>query len=214
MSISSPVTDPSTSSVEPARVGRPVWSLYGGAGILSGGALLLVATVVEAVFTGDPSDPLMPLFSTLFFAALVLQCGAMLPFALGSTGANGVVGERIVGKWALLIFAAVFFRNQTLYYATAYGAVGAEGGVDLNWLMLGGGLVQLAALVVASVAIVRAGVATGAAKWAFPAISVVAIVAGLSLNVASTYEASVVALISSCVAQIIGGAVLMAHRER
>ncbi len=213
MSPTSPTAATPSSPAAPATPGRPVWSFYGGLGILLGGALLLVATVVEAVFTGESTDPLMPLFTTLFFAAVILQCGAMLPFALGSTGANGVVGERMLGKWALLVFAAVYLCNQTVYYATAYGSVGTEGGVDLTGLVLGGALVQLVALVVASVAILRTGVARGAAKWAFPAVSAVAITAGLALNVVSSYEASVVALISSCVTQIIAGAVLVQHRQ-
>ncbi|MEV7692884.1 hypothetical protein AB0N73_06080 [Microbacterium sp. NPDC089189] len=194
---------------------RPIdrtWSRWGGTGIALGGALLLAATVVEVTLWDDASGALLPLFTLLFLASTAVHALAMLPLALGSTGADGITGTRMVGKAALLGFGAVFLLNQTLYFVTTYGS---PDGVDLSligWLPLTLAAAQLVLLLTASIAVVRAGVATGAARWALLALTVVAAIVGAVAGASGDVAVVTVALMSSCVTQIVVGLVFVGAR--
>lgn len=196
-------------AASPVAAPAPIWARGGGAGILIGGVLLLAATVVEA-FLWDGAD-LITAFAALFLASTVAHALAMLPLALGSTGADGIAGGRMLGTVALLAFGAVFLLNQTLYFVTAYGPSDGDG-VDTSWLAPVLGATQLALLLTAAIVVVRAGRATGAARWALLALSVVAIVTGLTATAADDPAVITVALIASTVSQIVTGVVLLAHR--
>jgi hypothetical protein len=185
----------SRSSLVPATPNR-VWSRLGGGAIALGGTLLLTATVIEVALRDDAAGPMLPVFAVLFLASAAVLALAMLPLALGSTGADGITGTRTLGKVALLCFGAVFVLNQTLYFGATYGA---PAGTDLSavaWLPVVLNAAQFVLLLTASIAVVRAGVTTGAARWALLAMTVVTI-----------------ALISSCVAQIVVGGVLLSARS-
>ncbi|MCC4908085.1 hypothetical protein [Microbacterium sp. cx-59] len=198
---------------------HPAWARGGGGAIAVGGALLLAATVVEVPLWDDVAGPMLPLFTALFLASAVVHALAMLPLALGSTGADGVVGTpnrvtRMVGTVALLGFGAIFLLNQTLYYVTTYGAPDGAGYSTIAWFppLLAGA--QLVFLLAASIAVVRAGVATGAARWSLLALTIVAAIAGAVAGASGEVTVVTIALVSSCVAQIVVGAVLFGARGR
>lgn len=194
---------------------RPVdrtWARWGGTGILLGGTLLLAATIVEVTLWDDASSALLPLFTLLFLASTVVHALAMLPLALGSTGADGITGTRMVGKVTLLGFGAVFLLNQTLYFVTTYGSVDAVDLSLIGWLPLTLAAAQLVLLLTAAIAVVRAGVATGSARWALLALTVVAAIAGAVAGASGDVAVVTVALMSSCVAQIVVGLVIAGAR--
>lgn len=214
MTTATPATParPSHHIAAPSRTA--VWARGGGAGIALGGALLLAATVVEAL-VWDGAD-LLGLFAALFITSVTVLAAAMLPLALGSTGANGITGGRMLGTIALLAFGAVFATNQMIYLVTTYGPSGAAGDdagrIDTAWLAPVLGALQLVLLLTAAIVVARAGTATGAARWALLALSLVAIVTGVVATFATDPAVTIVALISSTVAQVITGIVLLAHR--
>lgn len=183
----------------------PRWAVGGGLGILIGGVLLLIATVIESGLPGGGASGLLPAFSALFLGSTVSHAVAMLPLALGSTGSNGITGSHVLGTTALLSFGAVFLANQTVYYAMTYGG----GGTSMEWLPMVLGVVQLLLLMTAAVVVLRAHVATGAARWALAALAAVATVTGVVATASEDAVTITVALISSTVAQIIVGVTLL-----
>lgn len=205
---------PSFPATAPSRTA--VWARGGGTGIALGGALLLAATVVEAL-VWDGAD-LVGLFAALFITSITVLATAMLPLALGSTGADGIAGGRMLGTIALLAFGAVFATNQMIYFVTTYGpastAGDTAGGIDIAWLAPVLGALQLVLLLTAAIVVARAGIATGAARWALLALSLVAMVTGIVATLAIDPAVTIVALISSTVTQVVTGIVLLAHRTR
>lgn len=195
---------------------RPVWGVGGGVAITLGGVLLLIATLVEVpLWAGEQPDPgLLGIFTVLFLGSTVAHAVAMIPLAGGRTGADGIVGASVVGRVALLGFGAVFLTSQTVYYVVTYALppVDDYSGVLALTTVLGVG--QLVLLLVGSIAIIRAGIATGAARWAFLALTCVAIVTGVVANAAETTEAATVALLCSTGAQIVVGLVLATTKSR
>ena len=205
-----PVT--SRSSFVPHAPSR-VWSRLGGGGIALGGTLLLTATVIEVALRDDTTSPMLPVFAVLFLASAAVLALAMLPLALGSTGADGITGTHSVGKLALLSFGAVFLLNQTLYFITTYGVPGGADDAAIAWMPLVLAALQLLLLLTASIAVVRAGVATGAARWALLAMTVVVAVTGAVAAASDDVAVVTIALVSSCVAQIVVGGVLLSARS-
>lgn len=194
-----------------AETDARAWARWGGGLIAAGGALLLAATVVEVGLRTEPTGPALPLFAVLFLASAAVLAAAMLPLALGTVAANGITGSRVRGTFALLGFGAVFFANQLVYYVMTYGT---PGGADasLGWLPLTLGIVQLVLLIVGGVGAARAGVATGAARWALLALAVVVAAAGAIASASDDVATVTIALLSSCVAQIVVGGVFVAAR--
>lgn len=201
-----PITHPAFADA----AGR-VWSRGGGGLIIAGGALLLAATVVEVGLRTDPSRASLPVFAVLFLGSTAVLAAAMLPLALGTVAANGITGSRVRGTFALLGSGAVFFANQLVYYVMTYGT---PGGADasLGWLPLTLGIVQLVLLIVGGVGAARVGVATGAARWALLALAVVVAAAGAIASASDDVATVTIALLSSCVAQIVVGGVFVAAR--
>lgn len=194
-----------------AEADARVWSRWGGGLIVAGGALLFAATVIEVGLRTDPAGAGLPAFAVLFLASAAVLAAAMLPLALGTLAANGITGGRVRGTFALLGFGAVFLSNQIVYYVMSYGT---PGGADasLGWLPLTLGIVQLVLLIVGGVGAVRAGVAAGAARWALLALAVVVAVAGALASASDDVATVTIALLSSCVAQIVVGGVFVAAR--
>lgn len=194
-----------------AETDARVWSRWGGGLIAAGGALLLAATVAEVQLRTEPSGPSLPLFAVLFLASAAILAAAMLPLALGTVAAHGITGSRMRGTFALLGFGAVFFANQVVYYVMTYGT---SGGADASagWLPLTLGIVQLVLLIVGAVGAVRAGIATGAARWALLALAAVVAVTGGIASASDDVATVTIALLSSCAAQIVVGVVFLAAR--
>ncbi|MDR6199288.1 lysylphosphatidylglycerol synthetase-like protein (DUF2156 family) [Microbacterium sp. SORGH_AS428] len=194
-----------------AETDARAWARWGGGLVAAGGALLLAATVVEVGLRTEPTGPALPLFAVLFLASAAILAAAMLPLALGTMAANGITGSRVRGTFALLGFGAVFLANQLVYYVMTYGT---PGGADaaLGWLPLTLGIVQLVLLIVGAVGAVRAEIATGAARWALLALAAVVAVTGGIASASDDVATVTIALVSSCVAQIVVGAVFLAAR--
>jgi len=193
-----------------AETDARAWARWGGGLIAAGGALLLAATMVEVGLRTEPTGPALPLFAVLFLASAAILAASMLPLALGTMAANGITGNRVRGTFALLGFGAVFFANQLVYYVMTYGT---PGGADaaLGWLLTLG-IVQLVLLTVGAVGAVRAGIATGAARWALLALAAVVAVTGGIASASDDVATVTIALVSSCVAQIVVGVVFLAAR--
>ncbi|TXR52917.1 hypothetical protein [Quadrisphaera setariae] len=191
---------------------RPVWAVGGGAGVMTGGLLLTVATVLEAGLGDGAPDSAVATFSAFYLAAAVVHAAAMLPLALGSTGSNGICGRRVLGTVALLSFGAVFLMSQVTYWVLSYGGGGS--GPESAWILTAAGLTQLVLLLTASTVVVVARVAAGAARWAFPGLTAAAVVAGIVVTTASDPAVITGALLFSTCSQVVAGAVLLAGRAR
>ena len=193
---------------------RPVWSLWGGIAVTVGGAMLLVATLVEVPLWEEGGSGLLGLFTVLFLGSTVVHALAMIPLSGGASGADGAVGSSWVGRAALLGFGAVFLTSQTVYYTVTYAlpAVDDYSGVMALTAVLGIG--QLLLLLVGSIVIVTARVATGAARWALLALTGVAVITGAVANGTDSAEVATVALLCSTGAQIVVGLVLATSKSR
>ncbi|MEH3079335.1 MAG: hypothetical protein PGN11_22240 [Quadrisphaera sp.] len=189
---------------------RPVWAVGGGAGIMTGGLLLTVATVLEAGLGDGASSSAVALFGVFYLSAAVVHAVAVLPLALGSTGSNGICGRRLLGTVALLSFGAVFLLSQVTYWVLSYGG----GGGSSVWILTVSGLAQLVLLLTASTVIVAARVAAGAARWAFPGLTAAAVIAGIAVTTASDPAVITGALLFSTCSQVVAGAVLLTGRDR
>ncbi|MBC3762488.1 hypothetical protein ACUN7V_05010 [Quadrisphaera oryzae] len=197
-------------AVVPQLRRRPVWAVGGGAGVMTGGLLLTVATVLEAGLGEAATDSAVALFGAFYLAAVVVHAAAVLPLALGSTGSNGICGRRMLGTVALLSFGAVFLMSQVTYWVLSYGG----GGSESAWILTAAGVAQLLLLLTASTVIVAARVAAGAARWAFPGLTAAAVVAGVAVTTASDPAVITGALLFSTCSQVAAGAVLLTGRDR
>ncbi|WP_368497676.1 hypothetical protein [Herbiconiux sp. A18JL235] len=193
---------------------RPAWGVWGGLSIVIGGALLFVATLIEVPLSEQSTPGLLGLFTPLFLGSAVAHALSMMFLAGGRTGADGIVGGSMVGRLALLGFGGVFLTSQTVYYVVSYALPPVEdySGAFALTLVLSVG--QLLLLLVASVAIVRAGIATGAARWALLALTAVAVATGAVANTADSFAVATTALLCSTGAQIVVGLVFATTRSR
>ncbi|WP_159500578.1 hypothetical protein [Microbacterium sp. 18062] len=204
----------SAPSRAPQHTHQPVWARWGGAGILLGGALLLIATVLEVPLSDELIPGIFSAFAMFFLGSIVVLAVAMIPLAVGDGRELGIAGDRVVGRFALLAFGAVFLTNQTLYFVLTYALppIGDNSGASLISGVLG--IAQFALLLTASVSVVRAGIATGAARWALLALTVVAVGSGLVAAVSDDLATVTVALVSSTVSQIVVGLTFLAAGRR
>lgn len=201
-----------TAAARPGR--RSAWAIWGGSLITVGGALLFLATLVEVPLQEDASPALLGLFAALFLGSTVAHAVAMVPLSGGRTGADGIVGASLLGRLSLLGFGAVFLTSQTVYFVVTYALPPVDDYSGAVALTLALSVTQLLLLLVASIVIIRAGVATGAARWAFLALTVVAVVTGAVANSADSLAVGTVALLCSTGAQIVVGLVLATTRGR
>jgi len=194
----------------PAPLGarrRPAWSRLGGGGVLLAAALLLVATVLEYLYwevLDQPVAVLVP-FVVCFSLSLLLYFAASFPLAFGSTGDNGIVGRSVAGKAGFIGFGVFILAAQTIYllsvYFTDQGSDLAAADTASLVLML----LQYAAAIVAGVAVLRAGVATGFARWSLLAMLVIGIVCGAVANSTEDYAVVTIAYLISTIAQLLVG---------
>jgi hypothetical protein len=187
---------------------RPRWARTAGILIVVGGALLTAATAIE--LTADVSTQSGPAtaFWVLFLASTLAHVAAMVPLALGRGDGEGAVGASLVGKVALLGFGALFLANQSMYLVTAYllpSAVFTDGAMAFLVAM---SAVQGIALLIGGIVIVRAGVLTGAARWAVLVLALVGFALGVVLNVSTIEALSNMMYFVSTGAQIVAGLVI------
>jgi hypothetical protein len=113
---------------------------------LFGGSALIIAAILWILFLATSLNWLQVL------AFLVLAAGLII-VAFGQTGGNGAVGKYVLGKVALVLFAA----GWVIFAINALISVG-------NLLVIGALLIIVAGLISAW-AIERKSVAKGAARW-------------------------------------------------
>lgn len=193
---------------------RPTWGLWGGIAIITGGVLLMIATLIEAQLWDDSTPTLLAIFTALFLGSTVAHAVAMIPLAGGRTGSDGIVGTSSVGRFALLGFGGLFLTSQTVYYVVTYALAPVEDYSGVLTLTTVVSIGQLALLLVASIIVIRARVAEGAARWAFLALTVVSVITGAIANSTDSAEVATVALLCSTGTQIVVGVVLATTRKR
>jgi len=123
------------------------WRLFGGGGLIVGGILLTLHVVL--VQAG-----ILALGPWLFVIALLVIAVALALVAFGETGSNGAVGKYVIGKVALVVYAAGFL----LFAVNAATALGSVVVAIAALLVVAGGLLS-------AYAIYQKGVAKGAARW-------------------------------------------------
>lgn len=124
------------------------WRLFGGGGLAVGGLLwALHAVLVRA--------GVLALGPWVFVIALIVLGAALLFVAFGETGSNGAVGNNVLGKIALAIYAAGF----VVVAVNAFASLGGVTTVLAVILIINGGL--LSAFI-----IFYEGIAKGIARWA------------------------------------------------
>ena len=193
---------------------RPGWGVWGGAAITTGGVLLMVATLVEIAYWEAPNTGLLSVFTVVFLGSTVAHSLAMIPLSGGRSGSDGIVGSSLVGRVALLAFGALFLTSQTVYYTVTYALPEVDDYSGVLILSTALGATQMVLLLVGAIVIVRAKVATGAARWAFLALSGMSILTGVIANGTGSAEVAAVALLCSTGTQIVVGLVLATTRSR
>lgn len=138
------------------------WRLFGGGGLLVGGALALVGVLLNMASLAD-----VGVWLTIIGWALI---GVALFFvAFGQTGSNGAVGASGWGK-AVLVIAGLAALVTALFVLLAVLGIALP---EVLWTVVV--IVFAAALLLSAIAIFGRGVAKGIAKWALfvPAIAAV-----------------------------------------
>ncbi len=147
-----------------ARITRNTanWRLFGGGGLIVGGFVLALVVALPRLGLGVPS--------WLVGLSLLFVAVALVLVALGETGSNGAVGRSVLGRVALLGYAAGFLLLALTTIAPLLGAPVATLGA---LLVIIGGLIS-------AYAVYQRHVARGAARWVLFAPAVVGTVWALS----------------------------------
>lgn len=182
----------------------PSWQRAAGILILVGGILLTAATVLE-ITTDVSAAPAAGVFWVLFLASTIAHVGAMFPLALGRGDGRGAVGMSTAGKVALLGFGAFFLANQSLYLVVAYLLPTSEPTDGATAFLFGMSAVQGVLLLVGGIAIVRARVLTGPARWAILVLALVGFALGIIVNNSSIEALTAAMYFVSTGAQIVAG---------
>ncbi len=123
------------------------WRLLGGGGLILGGVIWTLNVILAQAGVGA-------LGQWPFVIALLIVAVALVFVAFGETGSNGAVGDWMLGKIALIVYAAGFL----LLAVNAAAALGATVVAIAAVLVIVGGLLS-------AYAIYTKGVAKGAARW-------------------------------------------------
>ena len=137
------------------------WRLFGGGGMLAGGLLWLVATIIGG------SGALDTWLRIIAFVALAI---AGIVLAFGQTGSNGVVGGSLLGKLGFVAFGVGF---ALLALVPLLGLLGTSlpGGITTVGIVL-----MAIGAVVGAIVAYQKGVARGVARWIFCVPAVLAVV--------------------------------------
>lgn len=123
------------------------WRLLGGGGLILGGVIWTLNVILAQAGIGA-------LGQWPFVIALIIVAVALVLVAFGETGSNGAVGDWLLGKVALIVYAAGFL----LLAVNAAASLGAAVVSIAAILVIVGGLLS-------AYAIYKKGVAKGAARW-------------------------------------------------
>jgi len=137
------------------------WRLFGGGGLVLGGVLWLIATIVG---TGGALDTWLRIVA---FIALAVA-GFMLAF--GQTGSNGVVGGSVLGKLGFVAFGIGF---ALLALGPLLGLAGTT--LPAGFETVGIVLIAIGA-VVGAIVVYQKGIARGIARWIFAVPALLAVV--------------------------------------
>lgn len=184
---------------------RPAWARWGGGGIILAATLLLLATIAESILARQGGGFWNALFAVLLLGAAIAYALAMVPLALGSSGANGIVGRSVVGKLGLLGFGALFLAAEISYYVTLYLLPPVDDYSGWNAFSLALGIAQMALLLVAAIVVARGAIASGYARFALLAVVVVATVTGMIAQGTSDVTTVTVAHLISTGTQVLAG---------
>lgn len=210
MNIAAPVADVPV-AVDPRLSARPIWRSYGGGGLILGGVVLLAATLVEWAYgAGEGKDGVLGMtYGIAFLVALVVLAAATLPLALGTTGRDGIVRGSTLGRIGLIGYGVAFLGAQIAYLYMSFTTVDASA---VNLVL---SIVQTLCAILAVVAIVRARVVSGVARWSFLVSVVIGVVAGISSNAGAPFEAVMIGFcISAASIAFVGATYLFSAEAR
>lgn len=141
------------------------WRLFGGGGLIIGGVLLLLGSLLGGLGIGGAVS------AVIWGLSLIVVGVALFFVAFGQTGSNGAVGASGLGKGALVLAGISAVLWGIFVLATGFGA-GLPG-----WLATVAIIALAVTLIVSAVVVFGRGVAKGFAKWALfvPAVLVVLI---------------------------------------
>lgn len=137
------------------------WRIFGGGGLVLGGLLWLIVTLVAV---GGVLDTWLRIIA---FVALAVA-GFMLAF--GQTGSNGIVGGSVLGKLGFTAFG-IGFALLALVPLLGVAGVALPAGlatVGIVLIAIGG--------VIGAIVTYQKGVARGVARWIFFVPAVIAVV--------------------------------------
>ncbi|MDF2442855.1 MAG: hypothetical protein JWR01_1058 [Subtercola sp.] len=182
--IHTPDSEGSASIIRTART-----TLLGGLGIVLGVIYPLVGSI-------DPAWPRIPGGQLVSWMVFAVALGIL---AFGVPGESGIVGDSGVGRVALFVFGihelvlgiAGAVTPMSTDPAAAVAAAGTPAAIFGGWVFLSVGILGLVAAVVAAVAIVRAGILHGPARWALLPVPV-AWAVGLALLFVPVQEVALV----------------------
>jgi hypothetical protein len=145
------------------------WRLLGGGGLILGGVLSLVATILGSVAPGA-------IVPWLYIVAFLVLGAALVFVAFGQTGSNGAVGNSIFGKYSLVAYAAGWVLAAVFLLLGQFGvAIASVTSWIIAVLLVVGGILS-------AIAICQKGVARGAAQWALFAPAIFGIVYVLAVQ--------------------------------
>lgn len=130
------------------------WRLFGGGGLLVGGLIWLLGEILKYASQ-------MTVGSWLEAVGVVVVGVALFFVAFGQTGSNGAVGKSVLGKAALVVFGIGWLLLGIVW---VLAVAGAPIGIAGTLVTIGAVLLAVGG-VVASIIVLQAGVARGAARW-------------------------------------------------
>jgi hypothetical protein len=171
------------------------WRLFGGGGLILGGILWTLNEIL--VLAGVAA-----LGPWLALVALIIVAVGLVLVAFGETGSNGAVGNWVLGKVALLVYAAAFVLiaiNLAFPLGDTVVAIAAV-------LLIVGGLGS-------AYAILAKGVAKGAARWVLFVPAVVGALWALGLSLVPALAFSWLALVLALLIAVTGALYLFNDRN-
>jgi hypothetical protein len=151
---------------------RGTTTRWGGVGLAAAGVLLLAVGIAIGVPLSDAVLVALNGASVAVIAQLV-QLAAAIVLAVGVHGEGGVVGRSGIGRTALIVFGA----QGVAYRLLGVVQGGAADGVPLVLVLsTAWQLAVIAAVVLAAIAVLRARVLHGPARWALVLVAAVHVV--------------------------------------
>jgi len=171
------------------------WRLFGGGGLILGGLLFTLHIVLAqaGILTLGPWP---------FVISLLVLAVALVLVAFGETGSNGAVGKYLLGKVALVVYAAGFL----LFAVNAATALGSVVVTIAALLVIVGGLLS-------AYAIYQKHVANGAARWFLFLPAVIGALWAIGIAFAAALQLWWLALLLALLLAITGALYLLNSRK-